>query len=81
MSTIAAVIAAEAREMLGICSEVRHSGIDRSACALHQSGEAGLASCFVWRFKDKPQTLFHVIAPDTVSPRRFSPGRVTSAPK
>jgi hypothetical protein len=32
-------IAAEAREMLGIRSEIGNSGIDHPACALHQSGQ------------------------------------------
>ena len=54
---MAAVIAAESGEMLGIRSEVGNAGIDRPARTPHQRRKAVAARCLAWRFKHQPQSL------------------------
>ena len=52
-------ITAEAREMVGIRTEVRSFGRDHPACASHQSGQAERATLFARCFQGKPQPLFN----------------------
>ncbi len=57
---MAAVIAAEAREMPGVRSEIGNTGIDYATCAFGQSGETGAR--LMRSLENKPQSL-----PDQIS--------------
>src|SRR5215216_2863132 len=54
-------ITAETLEMLGIRTEIRNSGIDHAAPALHQAGQARAAMVLGRSLKHKPQPLLDQI--------------------
>src|ERR1700726_1345097 len=70
VSTMAG-IAAEALEMLGIRSEIGHSGIDDPACALHQPGQAWTPGGRVRSLEPEPQPLLDEILELAAAQRRF----------
>src|SRR6266478_8247622 len=54
---MAARIVTETREILGIRSKVRNPRIHRSACTLHQRGQALTPMRFARSFEHEPQSL------------------------
>src|SRR5712691_6006195 len=71
---MAARIAAEACEMLGIRSEVRNARIYRSACALHQRGEALTPMRLPRSFEHEPQSLLDQVLEFAALQRRLRLG-------
>src|ERR1700721_126 len=73
VSTIAAVIAAKAREMLGIGGEVGNARIEHAPCALHQPGKRrGRTSAR--GFENEPQPLLDQILELAPAQRRLGLG-------
>src|SRR5215204_4358540 len=68
---MAARIATEAREILGIRSKARNSGIHRSACALHQCGQALTPMRFARTVEHEPQSLLDQILELAPAQRRL----------
>src|SRR5258708_13279801 len=66
---MAARIVTEAREILGIRSKVRNSRIHRSACTLHQRGQAPTPTRFARSFEHEPQPLLNQIL-ELAAPQR-----------
>src|ERR1700746_315132 len=62
VAPMATVIAAEAREMLGIRGQVRHTGIDDAARPLGQPGKARITASLARRFEDEAHPFLDQIA-------------------
>jgi hypothetical protein len=71
---MAAVIAAEADEMLGIRGEIGNPGIDHAARALGQLGKPGMTTRFARSFEDEPQSLLDQIPELAPAQRRLCLG-------
>jgi hypothetical protein len=65
---MAARIVTEASEILGIRSKVRNSRIHRSACSLHQRGQALTPMRFARSFEYEPQSLLDQV-PELATPQ------------
>src|SRR5260370_14822700 len=71
---MAARIVTETREMLGIRSKIRNPRIHRSACTLHQRGQAPTPTRFARSFEHEPQPLLDQILELATPQRRLRLG-------
>jgi len=73
VSTMAAVIAAEACHMLGVRRQIGNSGIDHPPRVLHQVCKVGAPARLAGRFQDQPQPLLDEILDFAAAQRCLSP--------
>src|SRR5262249_11261312 len=74
VSTMAARIVTETREIFGIRSKVRNPRIHRSACTLHQRGQAPTSTRLARSFEHEPQPLLDQLLELATAQRRLRLG-------